>query len=307
MRALPTRSPVDLSSESYYDSIIMKVRKAVFPAAGLGTRFLPATKAIPKEMLPLVDKPLIQYTVEEAKQSGIEEIILVTGMGKGAIEDHFDTSVELEQFLKAKGKKKELAEIREITRSVHYAYTRQKEPKGLGDAVGTAKLLVGDEPFAVILGDDIIDARVPATKQLLRVYEKYRSPVIAVQRVPKSQAHLYGIVSGKKVGAGTWEVESVVEKPKNPPSTLAIIGRYIFTPDIFGAIESTKPGRGGEIQLTDSIRLLMKKRPVYALEFEGDRYDAGDKAGFLKANVIMALKRQEMRTEIKRFLKGLKL
>lgn len=285
----------------------MKVRKAVFPAAGLGTRFLPATKAIPKEMLPLVDKPLIQYTVEEARESGIEEIIIVTGTGKGAIEDHFDSSAELERLLGAKGMKKELAGIRNISRSLHYAYTRQREPRGLGDAVLTAKLLVGEEPFAVILGDDIIDGPLPATGQLLRVFEKYGAPVIAVQRVPKSQAHLYGIVKGKRVGPGVFEIESVTEKPSKPESTLAIIGRYIFTPDIFDAIERTKPGRGGEVQLTDSIGLLMKKRTVYACEFEGERFDAGDKAGFLKANIAMALKRPEMKKEIRKFLKSLKL
>jgi UTP--glucose-1-phosphate uridylyltransferase len=285
----------------------MKVRKAVFPAAGFGTRFLPATKAIPKEMLPLVDKPLIQYTVEEAKASGIEEIIIVTGMGKSAIEDHFDTSFELELLLKKKGKRETLGVIEEISELMHFAYTRQKKPMGLGHAVLCAKNLVGNEPFAVFLGDDIIDARVPAMKQMLRVFKKYSSSVLAVQRVPKSQAHLYGVIKAEKVSPRVYRVLDLAEKPKRPPSNLAIIGRYILTPEIFDAIEGTRPGRGGEIQLTDAVKGLMKKQAVYAYEFEGERFDAGDKIGFLKANVALALKRPEMKAELKRFLKGIKL
>ncbi len=285
----------------------MKVRKAVFPAAGFGTRFLPATKAIPKEMLPLVDKPLIQYTVEEAKASGIEEIIIVTGMGKSAIEDHFDTSFELELLLKEKGKRQTLGAIEEVSELMHFAYTRQKKPMGLGHAVLCAKNLVGNEPFAVFLGDDIIDARVPAMKQMLRVFKKYSSSILAVQRVPKSQAHLYGIIKAEKVSPRVYRVLDLVEKPKRPPSNLAIIGRYILTPEIFDALEGTGPGRGGEIQLTDAVKGLMKKQTVYAYEFEGERFDAGDKIGFLKANVALALKRPEMRAELKRFLKGLNL
>lgn len=285
----------------------MKVRKAVFPAAGFGTRFLPATKAIPKEMLPVVDKPLIQYTVEEAKASGIEEVIIITGMGKSAIEDHFDTSFELELLLKEKGKQQTLDVIEEVSELMHYAYTRQKKPLGLGHAVLCAKNLVGEEPFAVFLGDDIIDSRVPAMKQMLRVFKKYRGSVLAVQRVPRSQAHLYGVIKAEKLSPRVYRVLDLAEKPKRPPSNLAIIGRYVFNPEIFVAIESTRPGRGGEIQLTDAVKRLMKKQAVYAYEFEGDRFDAGDKVGFIKANVALALKRPEMRRELKKFLKGLKL
>lgn len=285
----------------------MKVRKAVFPAAGFGTRFLPATKAIPKEMLPVVDKPLIQYTVEEAKASGIEEVIIVTGMGKSAIEDHFDTSFELELLLKEKGKRQTLDVIEEVSELMHYAYTRQKKPMGLGHAVLCAKNLVGEEPFAVFLGDDIIDSRVPAMKQMLRVFKKHRGSVLAVQRVPRSQAHLYGVIKAEKLSPRVYRVLDLAEKPKRPPSNLAIIGRYVLNPEIFDAIESTRPGRGGEIQLTDAVKRLMKKQPVYAYEFEGDRFDAGDKVGFIKANVALALKRPEMKRELKKFLRGLKL
>ena len=285
-----------------------KLRKAVFPAAGFGTRFLPATKAIPKEMLPLVDKPLIQYTVEEAKGSGLDEIILITGMGKSAIEDHFDTSFELELLLKEKGKKQTLAVIEEIAELVHYTYTRQKKPLGLGHAVHCAKNLVGDEPFAVFLGDDIIDSKVPAMKQMLGAFKIYQTSILAVQRVPRSEAHLYGVIKGKKVGPRTYKVLDLVEKPKkNPPSNLAIIGRYILTPEVFTAIEGTKPDRGGEIQLTDALRLLLKTQDIYAYEFEGERYDAGDKLGFLQANISLGLKRPELKKDLKKFIKGLKL
>jgi UTP--glucose-1-phosphate uridylyltransferase len=285
----------------------MKVRKAVFPAAGFGTRFLPATKAIPKEMLPVVDKPLIQYTVEEAKASGLEEGIIVTGMGKSAIEDHFDTSFELELLLKEKGRKKTLGMIEQVSGLMHYAYTRQKKPLGLGHAILCTKNLVGNEPFAVFLGDDIIVAKVPAMKQMLRVFKKYSASILAVQRVPRSQAHLYGIIKAKQVSPRVYRVIDLMEKPKRPPSNLAIIGRYILTPEIFDAIEGTRPGRGGEIQLTDGIKSLMKSQEVYAYEFEGDRFDAGDKLGFLKANIALALKRPEIRRAVKKFLKELKL
>jgi UTP--glucose-1-phosphate uridylyltransferase len=285
----------------------MKVRKAVFPAAGFGTRFLPATKAIPKEMLPVVDKPLIQYTVEEAKASGLEEGIIVTGMGKSAIEDHFDTSFELELLLKEKGRKKTLSMIEQVSGLMHYAYTRQKKPLGLGHAILCTKNLVGNEPFAVFLGDDIIVAKVPAMKQMLRVFKKYSASILAVQRVPRSQAHLYGIIKAKQVSPRVYRVIDLMEKPKRPPSNLAIIGRYILTPEIFDAIEGTRPGRGGEIQLTDGIKSLMKSQEVYAYEFEGDRFDAGDKLGFLKANIALALKRPEIRRAVKKFLKELKL
>ncbi len=284
------------------------VRKAVFPAAGLGTRFLPATKAIPKEMLPLVDKPLIQYTVEEAKNSGLEEMVIVTGMGKAAIEDHFDTSIELEVMLRDRDKTEQLEMIEQISGLVNFAYTRQKKPLGLGHAIQITRNIVGNEPFAVFLGDDIIDARVPAMKQMLRVYDKYAASVIAVQRVPKKEAHLYGMVAATEVAPGVHRITDLIEKPKGkPPSDLAIIGRYILTPGIFASLDATTPGSGGEIQLTDAMKILLKTEDIYAYEFKGDRYDAGDKLGFLKANVAMALKRPELRQEFRKFLKGLSL
>jgi UTP--glucose-1-phosphate uridylyltransferase len=284
----------------------MRIRKAIFPAAGFGTRFLPATKAIPKEMLPLVDKPLIQYAVEEAKASGLEEMIIVTGMGKTAIEDHFDTSLELEILLKEKKKFELLDMIEEISEFVHFAYTRQKKPLGLGHAIQITKNLISDEPFAVFLGDDVIDSRVPAMKQMIKVFDKYRGSVLAVQRVPKSQAHLYGVVKAEKVGPRTFKVTDLVEKPKTkPPSNLAIIGRYILTPAIFDALEKTRPGKGGEIQLTDALKVLLKTEDIYAYEFEGERFDAGDRLGFLKANVAYALKRPDLKKEFRKFLKGL--
>lgn len=286
----------------------MILKKAVFPAAGFGTRFLPATKAIPKEMLPLVDKPLIQYALEEAKDSGLQEMIIVTGMGKTAIEDHFDTSFELEILLKERGKVELLKMIQEVSGLVHFAYTRQKKPLGLGHAISITKNLINNEPFAVFLGDDIIDSRVPAMKQMMRVFGEKRSSILAVQKVPKSQAHLYGVIKGQKVAPGVYKVLDLVEKPKvNPPSNLAIIGRYILTPEIFAALEETAPGKGGEIQLTDAIKILLKTQDVYAYEFEGCRYDAGDKLGFLMANVSLALKRPELRKDFKKFLKNLKL
>ncbi len=286
----------------------MNIRKAVFPAAGFGTRFLPATKAIPKEMLPLVDKPLIQYAVEEARASGLEEIIIVTGMGKTAIEDHFDTSFELEILLKERGKHELLKVMEEVSTLVHFAYTRQKKPLGLGHAIHITKNLVNNEPFAVFLGDDVIDAKIPVMKQMVNVFKKYRSTIIAVERVPERQAHLYGIVSGKEVAPGVHRVTDLVEKPKGvPPSNLAIIGRYILSPGIFAALDKTTPGRGGEIQLTDALRGLLKKEAIYAYEFKGTRYDAGDKMGFLKANISFALKRPDMRSGLKEFLKGLEL
>ena len=286
----------------------MKIKKAVFPAAGFGTRFLPATKAIPKEMLPLVDKPLIQYAVEEAKSSGLSEIIIVTGMGKTAIEDHFDTSFELEKLLQERGKTELLKMIEEVSGMVHFAYTRQKKPLGLGHAIGITKNLINNEPFAVFLGDDIIDSEVPVMRQMLEVHKRFGTTVLAVQKVPKSQAHLYGIIKGQKMGQGIYRVLDLVEKPQsNPPSNLAIIGRYILSPGIFTALEETKPGKGGEIQLTDALRILVRTQEIYALEFEGTRYDAGDKLGFLKANVSLALKRPELRADFRKFLKDLKV
>lgn len=287
----------------------MKIRKAVFPAAGFGTRFLPATKAIPKEMLPLIDKPLIQYSVEEAKNSGLEEVIIVTGMGKTAIEDHFDVSFELEILLKEKKKAEILDMIETVSNLIHFSYTRQKKPMGLGHAIHCAKNLVGNEPFAVFLSDDVIDAKTPVMKQMAAVFHKYPSTILAVQRVPRSEVHHYGIIKAKKIEPRVYQVLDMMEKPhpKDAPSNLAIIGRYILMPEIFGAIEETKPGKAGEIQLTDGLKLLLKSQPVYAYEFDGDRYDAGDKLGFLKANVSFALNRHDIGKEFRKFLRGLDL
>ncbi|HBO84689.1 MAG: UTP--glucose-1-phosphate uridylyltransferase [Deltaproteobacteria bacterium GWC2_42_11] len=285
----------------------MNIKKAVFPAAGFGTRFLPATKAIPKEMLPLIDKPLIQYSVEEAKKSGLEEIIIITGMGKTAIEDHFDISFELESLLKEKGKKEVLKMIQEASNLIHFSYTRQKKPLGLGHAILCAKNLVGREPFAVFLSDDVIDSRVPVMKQMVSVFNKYPATILAVQRVPKKEVHKYGIIKAEKVKDRLYRVFDMVEKPhpSDAPSNLAIIGRYILSPEIFDALEKTRHGAGGEIQLTDGLRKIVKEQDVYALEFEGTRYDAGDKLGFLMANVSYALKRDDLKDDFKRFLKGL--
>jgi UTP--glucose-1-phosphate uridylyltransferase len=286
-----------------------EITKAVFPAAGLGTRFLPATKAMPKEMLPLVDKPLIQYVVEEAVSSGIEEVVLVTGRGKRAIEDHFDVAFELEEELKAKGKHKILSEVQRIAELVTFCYIRQKKALGLGHAVLTAKRVVGNDPFAVLLGDDIIDARVPALKQMMQVFQRYPSTILAIQKVPRSQTQHYGIIDAKRIENGVYLVKDLVEKPSpdEAPSNLAIIGRYILTPEIFTALEHTKPGKGGEIQLTDGLRLLMAKQPIYAYEFQGTRHDAGDKLGFLKATVEFGLKNPEFGAEFRQYLQRLKL
>ncbi len=285
------------------------ITKAVFPAAGLGTRFLPATKASPKEMMPLVDKPLIQYVVEEAVSSGIEEVVLITGRAKRAIEDHFDVAFELEEDLKAKGKHKLLSEVQRIADLVTFCYIRQKKALGLGHAVLMAKRVVGKEPFAVLLGDDIIDARTPALKQMMNVYKRYPATILAIQKVPKSQTSQYGIIDAKKIEDGVYLVKDLVEKPSpaEAPSNLAIIGRYILTPEIFGALERTKPGKGGEIQLTDGLRLLMRKQPIYAYEFNGVRHDAGDKLGFLKATVEFGLKNREFGHDFRNYLKKLDL
>jgi len=289
--------------------VIKPITKAVFPAAGLGTRFLPATKASPKEMLPLVDKPLIQYVVEEAVSSGIEEVVLVTGRGKRAIEDHFDVAFELEEDLKAKGKHKLLSEVQRIADMVTFCYIRQKKALGLGHAVLTAKRVVGNDTFAVLLGDDIIDADVPALQQMINVYQRYPATILAIQKVPKSQTRYYGIIDAKKIEDRIYLVKDLVEKPSpdEAPSNLAIIGRYILTPEIFTALESTKPGKGGEIQLTDGLKLLMEKQPIYAYEFDGVRYDAGDKLGFLKATVEFGLKNEEFGVEFRSYLKRLNL
>jgi UTP--glucose-1-phosphate uridylyltransferase len=285
------------------------ITKAVFPAAGLGTRFLPATKASPKEMLPLVDKPLIQYVVEEAVSSGIEQVVLVTGRGKRAIEDHFDVAFELEEELKAKGKHKILSEVQRIADLVTFCYIRQKKALGLGHAVLTAKRVVGNEPFAVLLGDDIIDAETPVLKQMMLVHQRYPATILAIQKVPRSQTGQYGIIDAKRIENGVYLVKHLVEKPapSEAPSNLAIIGRYILTPEIFPALEQTRPGKGGEIQLTDGLKLLMDKQPIYAYEFQGNRYDAGDKLGFLKATVEMGLKNKEFGSEFRSYLQKLKL
>jgi UTP--glucose-1-phosphate uridylyltransferase len=286
-----------------------RVRKAVFPAAGLGTRFLPATKASPKEMLPLVDKPLIQYVVEEAVASGIESVIIVTGRGKAAIEDHFDVSFELEKLLQERGKEAELQAMRAISELAGISYVRQREALGLGHAVLQARDVVGDEPFAVMLSDDIIDSETPALKQLLDVYEKYDAPVVAVFQVAGEAISRFGVIDGEEVEDGVYKIKDMVEKPPfaEAPSDLAIIGRYVLTPDIFEEIEKTRPGAIGEIQITDAMRSLMKKRPFYAVRFKGTRYDAGDKLGFLIATVELALKHKELAPEFREYLKSLKL
>ena len=280
-----------------------KVRTAVIPAAGLGTRFLPATKAQPKEMLPIVDKPCIQYIIEEAIDSGIEDILIITGRNKRAIEDHFDRAVELELMLKAQGKYDLLGLVQELARvTIHYV--RQKEPKGLGHAVLCAKHFVGDEPFAVLLGDDIMDAEVPVLKQLMDVYEDCGGSVLGVQEVPREKVSSYGVVKPVPVKDHLWRAEDLVEKPAvaEAPSRLAVLGRYIITPEIFEILEHTEPGRGGEIQLTDALKKLAERQPVYAYEFEGRRYDSGDKQGFLEATVDFALKRPELRDQFLRYL-----
>ena len=288
------------------------VRKAVFPAAGLGTRFLPATKAQPKEMLPLVDKPIIQYGVEEAVASGIDNIILVTGRGKNAIEDHFDVSVELESFLEARGKRDQLEEVRKISNLINFAYVRQGEPLGLGHAVLVARELVGNEPFAVILGDDVIDADPPAIKQMIDVFDRVGGPVLMVERVDADEVSNYGVIDpapGSPFGEGVYEVRDLVEKPpKNEaPSNLAIIGRYVLTPDIFPALAATQSDRTGEIQLTNGLRRLLKSRPIYACEVKGVRHDTGNKLGFLKAVVYFALRRPDLAEKFSAYLAGLDL
>ena len=292
--------------------MIPKVRKAVFPAAGLGTRFLPATKAQPKEMLPLVDKPLIQYGVEEAIHSGIQNIIVVTGRGKSSIEDHFDVSFELEQLLESKGKSELLSMVRAISDMIDISYVRQKEALGLGHAVHRAKELVGNEPFAAILSDDVISSETPCVRQLLDVYEYYGASVLALLEVPKEQISAYGVVDAEQVGDNgqgnrLFRIRNMVEKPRpaDAPSNLAIIGRYILTPEIFHCVESIEPGSGGEIQLTDALKYMLRNRPIYGLKFEGTRYDAGDKLGFLKATVEFALSRHDLGESFRAYLKNL--
>jgi len=292
-------------------SKLRKIRKAVFPAAGLGTRFLPATKAQPKEMLPLVDKPIIQYVIEEAVASGLTSIIIVTGRGKNAIEDHFDVSYELESLLEERGKTDLLDQVRSISGMINLSYVRQKETLGLGHAVLMAKELVGDEPFAVMLGDDIIDSTVPCMRQMVQVFEQHQGPVIAVHQVPRNEISAYGVIDGIPEGPSgrVYRIRDMVEKPRveEAPSDLAIIGRYILTPDIFDALESTPRDKGGEIQLTDGLRALKEKRPLFGYRFDGTRHDAGNKLGFLKATVEFALKREDLGAPFREYLKSLKL
>ena len=283
------------------------IRKAVFPAAGLGTRFLPATKAMPKEMLTLIDRPIIQYGVEEAVASGITDIVLVTGRGKNAIEDHFDVSTELEAFLAAKGKHEMLEEVKKVSSLISLSYVRQGEPLGLGHAVLVTKNLIGNEPFAVVLGDDIFDAKPPALQQMLAVFDKVQSPVIAVERVPQDEVSSYGILAvepAPEVGPGVHRILDMVEKPSraDAPSNLAIIGRYLLTPDIFPALEATASDRTGEIQLTNGLKRLLTTRKLYALEVDGVRHDAGNKLGFLKAMVYFALRRPDLAEPFRKYL-----
>ena len=283
----------------------MKVRKAIIPAAGLGTRFLPATKAQPKEMLPIVDKPTLQYIIEEAIESGIEEILIVTGRNKKSIEDHFDRSVELELELEQKGKTAMLEMVQDISNMVNIHYIRQKEPKGLGHAIHCAKSFIGDEPFAVLLGDDIVDASTPCLKQMIDAYDEYKTTVLGVQEVARENVDKYGILDVKHIEDRVYKVKDMVEKPsiEEAPSNIAILGRYIITPEIFNILENQAPGKGGEIQLTDALQTLATKEAIYAYNFEGRRYDVGDKLGFLEATVDFALKRPELRDDFIEFLK----
>ncbi len=293
-------------------AMTMRVRKAVFPAAGLGTRFLPATKAQPKEMLPLVDKPIIQYGVEEAVAAGCDQIIIVTGRGKQAIEDHFDVSYELEKMLEERGKTDLLQIVRQISDLIHIAYVRQKEALGLGHAVLTARELVGNEPFAVLLADDVIDAEVPCLKQLMNVFEKTQCSVLATQVVEGPGISAYGVLEGKPVPGSNgklYEVLSLVEKPRpeDAPSNLAVIGRYLLTPTVFETLSDLKAGAGGELQLTDGLRALLRKEKIYGYVFDGKRHDTGDKLGFLKATVEFALKRPDLGGPLRQYLKSLNL
>ncbi|MBS5886391.1 MAG: UTP--glucose-1-phosphate uridylyltransferase GalU [Clostridium sp.] len=282
----------------------MKVRKAIIPAAGLGTRFLPATKAQPKEMLPIVDKPTIQYIIEEAVASGIEEILIITGRNKKCIEDHFDKSIELEMELEKNHKEDLLELVRGISDMVDIHYIRQKEPKGLGHAILCARAFVGNEPFAVLLGDDVVDSEVPCLKQLMDCYKEYKTSILGVQTVAHEDVNKYGIVDGIHIEDRVYKVKKLVEKPAidEAPSNVAILGRYIITPQIFDILQNTKPGKGGEIQLTDALQALIGNEAMYAYNFEGRRYDVGDKLGFLQATVEYALKREELREPFIQYL-----
>lgn len=285
----------------------MKVKKAIIPAAGLGTRFLPATKAQPKEMLPIVDKPTLQYIIEEIVESGIKDILIITGRNKKSIEDHFDKSVELELELEKKGKNQLLEEVRKISHMVNIHYIRQKEPKGLGHAVHCAKSFVGNEPFAVLLGDDIVYSDKPCLKQMTEVYDEYKSTILGVQEVSKEDVNKYGIVDGKHIKDRVYKVKGLVEKPNidEAPSNIAILGRYIINPTIFQILEHTKPGKGGEIQLTDALKELAQMEDMYAYEFTGRRYDVGNKQGFLEATVEYALRREDLREEFLNYLSNI--
>lgn len=285
----------------------MKVRKAIIPAAGLGTRFLPATKAQPKEMLPIVDKPTLQYIIEEAVASGIEEVLVIIGRNKNSIQDHFDKSVELELELESKGKIELLEEVRHISNMVQIHYVRQIEPKGLGHAVLCAKSFIGNEPFAVLLGDDIVYAEKPCLGQMIEAYDEYKTSILGVQEVPQTEVNKYGIVDGKFIEDRIYKVKGLVEKPSvdEAPSNIAILGRYIINPAIFGILENTKPGKNGEIQLTDALKELAHREAMYAYTFEGRRYDVGDKQGFLEATVEYALRRDDLREPFVAYLKSM--
>ena len=283
-----------------------KIKKAIIPAAGLGTRFLPATKAQPKEMLPIVDKPTIQYIIEEAVASGIEEILIITGRNKKCIEDHFDKSIELEMELEKSGKEELLELVKDISSMVEIHYIRQKEPKGLGHAIHCAKTFVGNEPFAVLLGDDVVYNEKPCLKQLMECYDEYKTSILGVQTVLEENVSKYGIINGIHIEDRVYKVKDLVEKPsvEEAPSNIAILGRYIITPQIFDILENTKPGKGGEIQLTDALKTLISQEAMYAYNFEGKRYDVGDKLGFLEATIEFALRREELRSDMLDYLEN---
>ena len=285
----------------------MRVKKAIIPAAGLGTRFLPATKAQPKEMLPIGDKPTLQYIIEEAVKSGIEEILIITGRNKKSIEDHFDKSVELELELEQKGKKEMLEMVKEISNMVNIHYIRQKEPKGLGHAIYCAKSFIGNEPFAVLLGDDIVDSNVPCLKQLIDAYNEYKTTILGVQHVDVDNVDKYGILDVKHIEDRVYKVKDMIEKPNKDeaPSNIAILGRYIINPSIFEILEKQEPGKGGEIQLTDALKTLSKQEAIYAYDFEGRRYDVGDKLGFLEATIDFALKKENLRDDLLSYMKDI--
>lgn len=284
---------------------MQKIKKAIIPAAGLGTRFLPATKAQPKEMLPIVDKPTLQYIIEEAIASGIEEILIVTGRSKKSIEDHFDRSIELELELEKKGKNDMLKLVRDISNMVNIHYIRQKEPNGLGHAIYCAKSFIGDEPFAVLLGDDIVDSKTPCLKQLIDCYNEYHTTILGVQEVPDTEVNKYGIIDSKYIEDNVYKIKDMIEKPNlnEAPSNIAVLGRYILTPSIFDILKTQQPGKGGEIQLTDALRTLVKSEAIYAYTFEGKRYDVGDKLGFLEATVDFALKNPELKDKFIEIIK----